>query len=309
MNDNFSLISAESVKAKIKREADQSAKDFNFLLLHYFIERLLYRLSISPYTNNFILKGGLLIYAILDSRGRATKDIDFLAENVKNSPDELVRIFTEIASIPVNDAVSFDKKKIVVERIKEGADYQGIRIKLTAYLDRSRHVLQFDVGFGDVVIPHPVEMIYPTLLDMEPPKLKAYSLESVIAEKFQAIVYLADLNSRMKDFYDIYELSLSCDFEGASLAEAIMQTFKHRDTELSPCPIVFTEKFSSLLNKQEQWQAFLRKTGLANAPSGFSAIMAAIKKFLLPVYEALLAHELFTSSWNKDTGSWNNGIR
>jgi predicted nucleotidyltransferase component of viral defense system len=308
MNDKPSLVSAESVKAKIKREADQYAKDFNFLLLHYFIERLLYRLSISPYANNFILKGGLLLYAILDSRGRATRDIDFLAENIKNVPDELVRIFTEIASIPVNDAVSFDTERIVVERIKEDADYQGIRIKLTAYLDRSRHVLQFDIGFDDVVIPHPVDMIYPTLLDMEPPRLKAYSLESVIAEKFQAIVYLADLNSRMKDFYDIYELSCSRGFDGASLAEAIAQTFKHRNTELFPCPMVFTEKFPSLLNKQEQWQAFLRRTDIANVPSDFPVIIAAIKKFLLPVYEALVNKEIFYNRWENQTETWHKSV-
>jgi len=304
MNDNSSLISAESVKAKIKREADQNAKDFNFLLLHYFIERLLYRLSISPYANNFILKGGLLLYAILDNRGRATRDIDFLAENVKNAPDELVRIFTEIALISVNDAVSFDTERIVVERIKEDADYQGIRIKLTAYLDRSRHVLQFDIGFGDVIIPHPVDMIYPTLLDMEPPRLKAYSLESVIAEKFHAIVYLADLNSRMKDFYDIYELSRSCDFDGASVAEAIAQTFKHRNTELFPRPMVFTDEFPLLLNKQEQWLAFQRRTGIVNVPVDFPVIIAVIKKFLLPVYEALVNKEIFYNRWENRTETW-----
>jgi len=147
MKDNLSQVSAESIKAKLKKEADSSAKDFDFLLLHYFIERLLYRLSISPYANNFILKGGLLLYTVLDSRGRATKDIDFLAEKIKNNPAELIRIFTEIASIPANDAVSFDTEKITAERIKEDADYQGLRIKLMAYLDRSRHVLHFDIGF------------------------------------------------------------------------------------------------------------------------------------------------------------------
>ena len=177
----------------------------------------MYRLSVSPYAANFILKGGLLLYTVLDARGRATRDIDFLAENIINTPAELVKIFTEIASIFVNDAVSFDTGKMAVERIKEDEDNQGIRIKLTAYLDRSRHVMQFDIGFDDIIVPHPVDIIYPTLLDMEPPRLKAYSLESIIAEKFHAIVYLADINSRMKDFYDIYELSCSHDFDGASL--------------------------------------------------------------------------------------------
>jgi predicted nucleotidyltransferase component of viral defense system len=130
-------MKAESIKAKLKKEAASCAKDFNFVLLHYFIERLLYRLSISPYADNFILKGGLLLYTILDNRSRATRDIDFLAQNIKNTPAELLRIFTEIAAIPVNDAVSFDTEKISIERIKEDTDYQffgiGHRRKISGY--------------------------------------------------------------------------------------------------------------------------------------------------------------------------------
>jgi predicted nucleotidyltransferase component of viral defense system len=304
MNHKLSPVSTESIKAKLKKEADSSSKDFNFLLLHYFIERLLYRLSISPYANNFILKSGLLLYTVLDSRGRFTRDIDFLAENIKNTPAELIRIFTEIGAIPVNDAVSFDTEKITVERIKEDADYQGIRIKLTAYLDRSRHILQFDIGFDDVIVPHPIDITYPTILDMEAPHLRAYSLESVIAEKFQAIVYLADLNSRMKDFYDIYELSRNCNFDGVSLTEAIVQTFKRRNTEFSSNPMIFTDDFPLLLNKQVQWQAFQRRTEIANVPTDFSVIIAAIKRFLLPIYEALVKEEVFDGKWNNETGMW-----
>jgi predicted nucleotidyltransferase component of viral defense system len=304
MTNNSLPISAESIKAKLKKEAASCAKDYNFLLLHYFIERLLYRLSISPYTNNFILKGGLLLYIVLDNRGRATRDIDFLAQNVKNSTAELLKIFKEIATIQVNDAVSFDTERITTERIKEDADYQGVRVKLIAQLDRSRHVLQFDIGFDDVIVPTSVEMIYPTLLDMESPRLKAYSLESVIAEKFQAIVYLADLNSRMKDFFDIYELSQSYDFNGVSLSEAIERTFKNRNTGFSPCPMVFTEAFSLLPNKQMQWQAFIRRSGIANVPEEFSLIVAGIKDFILPVYKSLARKEIFYGKWEKVTRTW-----
>ena len=304
MIHNLPLVSVDSIKARLKKEADSCAKDFNFLLMHYFIERLLYRLSISPYANNFILKGGLLLYVVLANQARATRDIDFLAKDIKNNPAELVRIFTEIATIPANDAVSFDTEKITVERIKEGADYQGMRIKLTAYLDRSRHVLQFDIGFDDIIVPYPVDLVYPSLLDMEPPRLKAYSIESVVAEKFHAFVYLADLNSRMKDFYDIYELSRSCEFDGASLSEAIAQTFKRRKTAYSPFPIVFTDGFPLMPNKQEQWQAFQRRTGIANVPMDFSIIVATIKGFLMPVYNALVIQKTFACKWDKDNGLW-----
>jgi len=217
---------------------------------------------------------------------------------------ELIRIFTEIATIPANDAISFNTQKMTVERIKEDADYQGLRIKLIAHLDRSRHVLQFDIGFDDVIIPHPVDITYPTILDMEAPHLRAYSLESVIAEKFQAIVALADLNSRMKDFYDIYELSRSCDFDGASLAEAIAQTFKHRKTEFTSNPMVFTDDFPLLPDKQVQWQAFQRRTGIANVSTDFSVVVSAIKGFLLPVYETLVKRETFNRQWQNATGMW-----
>ena len=301
---NNKLVSADSVKAKLKNEADSCGKDFNFLLLHYFNERLLYRLSVSPYAANFILKGGLLLYTVLDARGRATRDIDFLAKNIKNAPSELLKIFSEIAAIPVNDAVSFDIEKMIVENIMKDEEYQGIRIKLIARLDRSRHVMQFDIGFDDVIVPRPVDIIYPTLLDMEPPHLKAYSLESVIAEKFHAIVNLADLNSRMKDFYDIYELSRSRDFEGASLMEAISQTFRHRNSEFIANPMIFTNKFPLLPNKQVQWQAFQSRTGIANVPSDFSDVITAITKFLLPVYNSLINKKIFIQYWKSNSGMW-----
>ena len=176
--------------------------------------------------------------------------------------------------------------------------------KLTAHLDRSRHIMQFDIGFDDVIVPHPVDIIYPTLFDMEPPHLKAYSLESVIAEKFHAIVYLADLNSRMKDFYDIYELSCSRDFDSDFLTEAIAQTFKRRNTELVTSPMVFTDDFPLLSNKQVQWQAFQTRTGIANVPTDFSFIIAAITKFLLPIYNALIKKETFSRQWKSKSGIW-----
>jgi predicted nucleotidyltransferase component of viral defense system len=240
----------ESVKAQLKKAADTEGKDFNYILMHYFIERLLYRLSVSPYAENFVLKGGLLLYAVLEQRARATRDIDFLAWHIENLPGEVVRIFKEIAAIPGDDAVSFDTEAITTERIKEDADYEGIRIKLPAFLNRSRHILQFDIGFGDIVVPKPVNMTYPSLLAMEPPHLKAYTLESVIAEKFQAGVYLAEANSRMKDFYDIYELCRAFDFEGSTLHEAVSRTFERRKTGMPEIPTIFKDTFPIAADKQ-----------------------------------------------------------
>jgi predicted nucleotidyltransferase component of viral defense system len=299
------LTSAESIKAKLKKLTKTEGRSFDYFLMHYLIERLLYRLSISSYSGNFILKGGLLLYSVLGNSARATRDIDFLAQRVKNVPEELARIFMEIANIQLDDAVSFNAKSIAVSRIKEGADYQGVRVKMTVLLDRSRHVLQFDIGFGDVIVPKPVDMTYPSLLDMESPRLKAYSLESVIAEKFQAIVYLAEANSRMKDFYDISELSYNFDFEGPVLSEAIKQTFKNRKTPYVPIPTVFSEGFSQSPDKQTQWGAFQKRI-TASPGRDFPVTITAIKDFLLPVYNALYRKKLFSGQWDSDSRLWRN---
>jgi hypothetical protein len=271
--------------------------------MHYFIERLLYRLSVSAYAGNFILKGGLLLYTVLDNKARATRDIDLLAEKIRNTPDELLGIFTEIAGLAGDDAVSYDTKSIAVERIKEDADYEGIRVKLSGYLDRSRHVLQFDIGFGDVVIPKPVMMTYPSLLDMEAPRLRVYTLESVIAEKFQAGIYLAEANSRMKDFYDLYALCVAGSFDGTTLYEAVKRTFERRKTILPPIPTIFTDAFPALPEKQTQWRAFLKRTGI-EAADDFAMVMAYIREFLSPLYDALANKTAFTGHWDHEAGKW-----
>jgi predicted nucleotidyltransferase component of viral defense system len=235
------MSKADSIKAKLRNLAIKENKPFDYLLTHYFIERLLYRISLSSYVDNFILKGGLLLYMIFAEGARVTKDIDFIAKRIDNTLEELKKVFAEICEIPIDDAVRYDVDSISAERIKENTDYEGIRIKVTGYLDKSRHILQFDIGFGDVIVPKPIEIDYPSLLNMERPKLKAYSLESVVAEKFEAMIYLAEANSRMKDFYDVYTLCKAFNYEGRVLYEAIYQTFIRRATPLTRTPTVFSE--------------------------------------------------------------------
>jgi hypothetical protein len=164
-------------------------------------------------------------------------------------------------------------------------------------------VLQFDIGFGDVVIPKPVMMTYPSLLDMEAPRLKAYTLESVIAEKFQAGIYLAEANSRMKDFYDLYALCTAKLFDGAILYEAVKRTFERRKTLLPPIPTIFTDTFPSLPEKQTQWRAFLNRTGV-EATDDFTMVMTSIKKFLSPLYDALINKIGFAGHWDREEGKW-----
>jgi predicted nucleotidyltransferase component of viral defense system len=293
----------DSIKAKLKQLAVQENKPLDYLMMHYFIERLLYRLSISPYTDNFILKGGLLLYIILENDARATKDIDFLARQLGNTPDELVNIFKKICAINFDDAVRFDLDSITADRIKENTEYEGIRLKVTGYLDKSRHVLQFDIGFGDVVVPKPVAMDYPSLLDMDHPKINAYSLESVIAEKFEAMIALAEANSRMKDFYDVYVLSRMFDFEGLVLYEAVSQTLQRRGTPLNLIPTIFSDEFPRLKDKQIQWRAFQKRIKVADGAE-FPEVIATIKTFIQPVYETVLHENEWMKSWDCTHLKW-----
>jgi predicted nucleotidyltransferase component of viral defense system len=269
----------------------------------YFVERLLYRLSVSAYSERFVLKGGLLLYLIMEEKARATKDIDLLAKGTANDLNALKDIFAEIAAVPSDDAVIYETGSITAERIKEDADYEGVRIKLTARLGSIRKVLQFDIGFGDAVVPAPQTMEYPTLLNMDKPVIKAYSKESVIAEKIEAMLYLAELNSRMKDFYDIYSLCANFDFDGQVLYEAIFQTVTRRSTPLSNEPSVFSYPFALSKDKQTQWNAFKRRTDI-KMPQDFAGVVNMLGVFLKPVYDCILDKKAFTGHWNKNTLIW-----
>ena len=297
------MSKADSIKMQLKNIAKKEHKQFDYLLMLYMIERLLYRISISNYSNLFVLKGGLLLYTILDEKARATKDIDLLAIQLASTLDSITDIFKEICLIKSDDAIDFDISSITGQRIKEDADYEGVRIKVTAYIDKSRKVLQLDIGFGDVVIPRPVNMEYPSILDMERPKLKVYSLESVISEKFEAMVYLANANSRMKDFYDIYSLSNSFNFNGEVLYTAISETFKRRNTPLFHTPIIFSKEFESNDDKNIQWNAFRRRIK-SDFDVSFDEIICAIRVFLQPIYKALMDESEFKYEWNCQKCIW-----
>lgn len=272
------------------------------------IERLLYRISISDYSNSFVLKGGLLLYTILDEKARVTKDIALLAIQLTNTLDNITDKFKEICSIEIDDAIVFDIDSINAQRINENSDYKGVRIKITAYIEKSRKVLQFDIGFGDIVIPQPVDIEYPSLLDMERPKLKAYSLYSVISEKFEAMIYLADTNSRMKDFYDIYSLAHQFDFNGEILIKAISETFKRRKTPLSPDPIVFSNEFEVDGSKHVQWNAFTRRIQ-SDFDITFDTIIDTLRVFLQPVYNAILEEIKFEYHWDYQESCWKSKDR
>jgi hypothetical protein len=201
------------------------------------------------------------------------------------------------------DGMSFNAEKLTAARITEGAEYQGVRVRAEGSLGNTRVSLQIDVGFGDVIVPGPIRVAYPVLLDFPPPELNGYSMESTIAEKFQAMVKLGVLNSRMKDFYDIWMLCRRFDFRGELLAEAVEKTFENRSTPVTVDPMVFDPTFAQDRDKKVQWQAFVRKAKLANAPEAFEDVVAVVKLFLAPVAASLFERRVFRSIWNAP-GPW-----
>jgi len=295
---------AASVRAKLMNIARAEKIDFDFLLLRYFQERFLYRLAISEFSDRFILKGGLLLICLKMPRSRPTKDIDFLAKEIKNDPAELEYIFKIIANIPCDDGVKFFPSSVISERIKEDADYEGIRIKIDATLGQARKKLQMDIGFGDVIIPRAMQMEFPTLLEEKPPRIKVYSIESIISEKFEAMVKLAMVNSRIKDFYDIYTLSVSYNFQSNGLKKAIESTFHRRKTSIPDNLLVFRSEFHSDEEKQRQWSAFLRKLRLHDVNRGFNEIMERITSFLKPIVNSIKDKTRENKTWDAKAGCW-----
>lgn len=292
---------AASVRQKLANLAKESERSFAELLQYYAMERFLYRLSRSQYNDRLVLKGALMFVAWGTPRSRATKDIDLLART-DNSIDNLVKVIRAICRVEVEaDGVVFDPSLVKGEKIKKDADYEGVRLLFQGKLEQARIHMQIDVGFGDRVTPAPAEIDYPVILDLPAPKLKGYPPETVVAEKFEAMVKLGMVNTRMKDFYDLWLLSRQCDFDGETLAEAIRTTFAHRGAALVTAPTAFMAAFHE--EKQPQWRAFLARTGLTGAPETLRDAIVPVKEFLAPIAEAGMADRKFPMRWTAP-GPW-----
>jgi predicted nucleotidyltransferase component of viral defense system len=292
---------AASVRARLLNVAKMSGRDFDAVLLQYMQERFLYRLSLSPYRHHLILKGALLFLAYDMSLLRPTRDIDFLGSATSNDLEEVRDIVAAIARINLADGVHFNDASVSVERIKEDADYEGVRVKLEARLTAAKKLLQLDIGFGDVVVAGPVEMDFPVLLDDQPtPHLLVYSRESAIAEKFEALVSLNLLTSRMKDIYDILHLAERETFSLATLREAIMATFARRLTRLEDRNLVFSKEFSANRDKEIQWSAFLHRSRLESSQS-IAEAMERLEAFAEP---ACSAKSQGNTTWSPSEWRW-----
>ncbi len=292
-----------SIHQKLLNKATETARPFNELLQYFAMERFLYRLSKTPHASKFILKGALMFSVWGAPASRPTKDIDLLGKT-SNDIDEIVKVMKDACKVGVEpDGMLFDDNSVVGEPIAEDADYQGVRLTLRGTLGNARVSLQIDIGFGDIVSPRPAKISYPTILDVPATKFSGYTKESAIAEKFQAMVKLGMLNSRMKDFYDIWLVSEMFDFKGEDLAQAIEKTFENRNTALTSDLKVFDREFCTDKNKQTQWKAFLKRTKLTNVSEDLCEVIGDIKRFLVPILDAILEREAPKSNW-KASGNW-----
>ena len=292
-----------SVHQRLLAKARGSSRPFNELLQHFAIERFLYRLSKSPQAGRFILKGALMLSAWSGSMSRPTMDID-LSGKIENDPATLAAAIKDACRTAVHpDGMSFNTETVTAARIMEDAGYQGVRVRVQGNLGNARVSLQVDIGFGDVIIPGPRRITYPVLLDFPPPKLNGYSMESTIAEKFHAMVQRGVLNSRMKDFHDIWMLSRTFDFQSAMLARAVEKTFANRNTPVPAAPAVFDPSFAEEKDKIAQWRGFVSKSRLSGTPDSFAAIVAGVKVFLEPIKTALFEQRTFRGFW-KAPGPW-----
>ena len=294
-------MNAESVKARLKNFAMVSGHTFQEALTYYGLERTIYRISISPYADHFILKGGIFLYAIFDKKyERATTDIDLLARRISNSGEEMMKVFNEIFSQNVDDALDFDIDSMTVEDITEFKEYHGLRISIMGYLNRTKVPVSIDIGFGDVIYPRTIEMEFPAILEDESPIVHVYSLESVIAEKLEAIISNGYFNSRYKDFYDIYVLSHKYVFSYSATRQAVMETFEHRGTMMTMRCETFDNLFVQDMLHQRRWNSFLKKKRAMKVVS-LEEMMCRLVAFAKPLLEGS-GNE--NSNWDPDMGLW-----
>ena len=297
------MTSAISVKDRLKRQATASGKTMQDALTAYGLERTLYRLSVSEYSERFTLKGGIFLYALFDGEfARATRDIDLLARNLPNGAEEMRKVFEDIFSIKCDDALYYDMDTLDVSDITEFKEYHGVNVSVTAYLDKTRIPISIDVGFDDVIYPNRVKMSFPVLLDMEVPEMYAYSITSVIAEKFEAIVSLGDANSRYKDFYDICILASRYDLDGRELTESVRATFEHRGTDFDDI-FAFTDGFTASDVYRRRWTAFLKKKK-ALLEMELDDAVKQMKSLLIPVVESINKGKEFAAIWNHELEIW-----
>lgn len=298
------MKSPASVKEKLKNIAIKTDKPFQELLILYGLEKTIANISKSDYKEKFTLKGGIFLYALTKGKyPRVTSDIDLLAQNIENDLEEIYNIFYNIFSLSNDSTIVYDLKSLKVKNITELNKYHGVNVSIFAFLDKTRIPISIDIGFGDIVFPPKVLIDYPVLFsDEEIPQIYAYSIYTCIAEKFEAIVSLGYMNSRFKDFYDIYVFATKQTFDGNTLLESIKETFLYRQTELVDISI-FELDYVTDSTRQLRWNNFIKKKKVSLDVS-FSETINVLKLFLQPVVNCLNNNIKFNYQWNHIERKW-----
>lgn len=297
------MRNATSVKEQLKNYAKKNNRIVQDIFTVYVLERTLFRISVSDYRDRFTLKGGILLHGLFtEDFTRATTDIDLLGAKISNEAENMKTVFEEIFSQECDDPIVFRLDTLKVSNITEFKEYHGLNVSILAFLDRTRIPVSIDIGFGDIIYPDRVEMDYPTLLNDDPAKMYAYSIESTIAEKFEAIVSLGEANGRMKDFYDICSISRKRDMDGVLLQAALIETFHHRNTGFDEI-VAFDEGFCEDSLRASRWRGFLKQKNVL-APIDFKDAIEAVQQFLNPVILAIREANSFSGTWDSAIKAW-----
>lgn len=288
---------AASIRARLLTLAQSKGEDYQRVLGRYAIERFLYRLGRSPHRDIFALKGATLFTLWTGQTHRPTKDLDLLGRG-SSAVSEVEETIRAICEIQEEDGIVFDSKSVEGTKIKEEDEYDGVRIKFQAELAGARIPTQIDIGFGDSVYPEPELAVFPVLLSMEAPVIRAYPREASIAEKFHAMVVLDIRNSRMKDFYDLWFIANTWTFDMASLRKAIFASFARRGSAVpAEVPFALTDSFLNDPQKKQQWNAFVRRLGLGATAPSLEAVGAVLRTFLLPCIHEQTGPQTDQKSW------------
>lgn len=293
---------AASVLARLKNKAKDSGLSYQQCLQLFFQEEFLRKLAASPYKNNFILKGGLFIYTLTNFESRATVDVDFLLRGLSNDMARMDEIIAEIMAVPTgNDFVRFEARPTAPIALQR--EYHGISTRITGYIKNVRVPFSVDIGVGDIIVPGTTERVLQTQLEgFEAPEVLTYSLESTISEKLDAILQRFELTSRMKDFYDIFYLSRTFDFEGEALKTALQKTLQNRGTAYAEDSFARVLAMTEDEDMQIKWRHFLRTLGGPELP--FQSVMDAIQAFLQPVWDAMIQEQPLPQRWSAKQAAW-----
>ena len=293
---------AASVLARLKNKARAGGISYQQCLQLFFQEEFLRKLSASKYKDNLILKGGLFIYTLTNFESRATIDVDFMLHGLSNDMVRMDEIIAEILAVPTgNDFITF--KALPTEPIAANRKYHGVSTQITGYIKNVRVPLSVDIGVGDVIVPGAKARTIKTQLEgFDAPEIMTYSVESTIAEKLDAILQRFELTGRMKDFYDIYYLSQTFNFDGLKLQTAIAETLWNRGTDYSADSFHRITALVNDENMQVRWRQFLRT--LHNPDIPFSQVMDGIAAFIEPVWDAFIKGNKFQKQWDASAMNW-----